>query len=365
MDWTTRQGAAHRVRRWVSLTAAPHARFAVPRSRSVPGIVRSMSSYVQPFTDMPNFEQVETQCCATYEQCVACCMGPRQEARRAEVMKAAAAKKTFAKAVHDHDVFEFCRATCRTSSKSTVHGNEYLSPMRFCLSPDTVASKLPSSVTPVAGEQGHSCVQTCESHSKTCDTRFFATINDCEHLKSAFPPCASSEKCTVGLPERAATQCSPACQRRWLMCVSRAAEGCRPTRGTTSRPLLRQPRTRSSSASASSIPKTPTSTATVLAPPAPRPLRARCRRRARPPLRSPAERELAGCCERRRVAPGYAAPLPVPRSMTAGSGRRAGGRRGARGLWVRAGGHAQRGGAGRGGARSGARCGGGAGPRGD
>lgn len=43
-------------------------------------------------------------------------------------MKSVASKKTFAKAVGSNDAFEFCRATCRTSSKSTVHGNEYTPP---------------------------------------------------------------------------------------------------------------------------------------------------------------------------------------------------------------------------------------------
>jgi len=143
--------------------------------------------------------EAETFCCPVYEHCVACCMGPSQATHRAEAMKSVASKKTFAKAVGSNDAFEFCRATCRTSSKSTVHGNEYLSPTRFCLSPFTIATKLPPSVSAVPGDQGLSCTQVCKAQKKRCDARFFAAINNCDHLKAAFAPCATPDRCVTNM----------------------------------------------------------------------------------------------------------------------------------------------------------------------
>eukprot|EP00960_Hanusia_phi_P068033 766752-Hanusia_phi.AAC.4 len=95
-------------------------------------------------------------------------------------------KKTFANAMKRKDAFEFCRASCRTSSKSTVHGNAYISEKRFCLSPSILSQKLPADVTvsllaPASrvtswqitiGKQGESCADVCRNVGKGCDARY-------------------------------------------------------------------------------------------------------------------------------------------------------------------------------------------------
>jgi hypothetical protein len=50
-----------------------------------------------------------TKCCEVYENCVGCCMKPENESERRAAMAGARNKRTFAKAVADNDVFEFCR----------------------------------------------------------------------------------------------------------------------------------------------------------------------------------------------------------------------------------------------------------------
>ena len=80
------------------------------------------------------------------------------------------------------------RASCRTSSMSTVHGNAYISEKKHCLSPFPVAAgKMPADVDTVAGAQGESCDAVCAKKGWHCDGRFISSINNCDILTKHFP----------------------------------------------------------------------------------------------------------------------------------------------------------------------------------
>ena len=64
----------------------------------------------------------DISCCTVYEHCVGCCLKPSNDGQRKAAMAAARHKKTFEKAVAAGDDFEFCRASCRTSSMSIARG---------------------------------------------------------------------------------------------------------------------------------------------------------------------------------------------------------------------------------------------------
>jgi hypothetical protein len=174
-------------------------------------------------------------------------MKPENEVERQEAMQAAKSKKTFQKVVAANDAFEFCRyvpsapcawrkptatggqilfaqrlftpflppdarsdtcpapppcspltlpvylpwhhrASCRTSSMSTVHGNAYISEKKHCLSPFPVAAgKMPADVDTVVGAQGESCDAVCAKKGWHCDGRFISSINNCDILTKHFP----------------------------------------------------------------------------------------------------------------------------------------------------------------------------------
>ncbi|EKX46586.1 hypothetical protein GUITHDRAFT_107373 [Guillardia theta CCMP2712] len=138
--------------------------------------------------------EAETKCCDHYENCVSCCLNPSNDELRNTAMAASRDKKTFADAVKRKDSFEFCRASCRTSSKSTVHGNAYISEKRFCLSPSILSNTLPADVAVTVGKQGESCAEVCSSVGKRCDTRYITSINTCEVLQKNFPCKNTCEK---------------------------------------------------------------------------------------------------------------------------------------------------------------------------
>jgi len=131
-----------------------------------------------------------TMCCTSYEMCVSCCLGPQQEELRKQAMEVYREKLTYKASVEGNNVFEFCRASCRTSSKSTVHGNAYMSTSRFCVSPAPLSSKSikpPADLQVVAGDQGASCDQVCAARKASCDARFIPFINNCGALQDKFP----------------------------------------------------------------------------------------------------------------------------------------------------------------------------------
>eukprot|EP00127_Corallochytrium_limacisporum_P001232 Clim_evm2s47 gene=Clim_evmTU2s47 len=70
----------------------------------------------------------DSMCCGEYESCVACCM-------RYSNVEIGGYIRHAQKVVYllTTDKFDFCRARCRTSSKSVHHENTYIDPnRRFC-----------------------------------------------------------------------------------------------------------------------------------------------------------------------------------------------------------------------------------------
>lgn len=130
----------------------------------------------------------DINCCTVYEHCVGCCLKPSNDGQRKAAMAAARHKKTFEKAVAAGDDFEFCRASCRTSSMSTVHGNAFVTDHKYCLSPVPVKlAKLPTEIETLVAAQGDSCDTACAKKDMHCDARFIASINNCEMLAKHFP----------------------------------------------------------------------------------------------------------------------------------------------------------------------------------
>ena len=80
------------------------------------------------------------------------------------------------------------RASCRTSSMSTVHGNAYITDKKYCLSPVPIkTAKMPADVETVKGAQGESCDTVCANKGWHCDARFISAINNCDVLTKHFP----------------------------------------------------------------------------------------------------------------------------------------------------------------------------------
>lgn len=133
-----------------------------------------------------------SNCCDTFEYCVSCCISPTNSQELHAAMTAASGMKSFQQAVKENDSFEFCRQACRTSSKSTIHGNAYSSPNKYCTAPVRLPRKLPDDATVVAGQQGLACSAVCENTGKVCSPEFLASVNNCDLLKKHFP-CSSCE----------------------------------------------------------------------------------------------------------------------------------------------------------------------------
>lgn len=68
-------------------------------------------------------------CCRVYENCVSCCMDP---AIRDSVEAVFEKKKSEPLYKRVKSVFEFCSTRCRTSSKSVINENKYLSSDKHC-----------------------------------------------------------------------------------------------------------------------------------------------------------------------------------------------------------------------------------------
>jgi hypothetical protein len=86
-----------------------------------------------------------TQCCDEYEPCVVCCLEAATRTLHSPTLHSPPHMDSDRPAVHPRgssspsprrrrnvEAFEACTATCRTSSKSLLHGNEFLSPFVHC-----------------------------------------------------------------------------------------------------------------------------------------------------------------------------------------------------------------------------------------
>ena len=161
---------------------------------------------------------VENECCEEYEHCVSCCQAPQhsnasvlqavfrgpdrrgalcsagffasrgagtacmQESGMGAVALQPAQPRDERRRVwrrrpetgHWGSVFEYCRGKCRTSSKSTVHENAYLSPLHHCFSASGAAppARSPHAARPCAACHlfcGHGSVRaSLEGHRRAC-----------------------------------------------------------------------------------------------------------------------------------------------------------------------------------------------------
>ena len=91
--------------------------------------------------------------------------------------------------------FEYCRAVCRTTSRSTDHENAFIDTRRYCFSPGgrphlpiPPARPLDPGATTklLVGDKGTSCDDTCRKQSLECNPKRFVSINNCNALRNAF-----------------------------------------------------------------------------------------------------------------------------------------------------------------------------------
>lgn len=72
-------------------------------------------------------------CCAAFEACVACCLGPRGSGAR-EAVALGTANFALRRAA-ERSTFAFCVYKCRSSSAAVVTENSYRSDVRYCFGP--------------------------------------------------------------------------------------------------------------------------------------------------------------------------------------------------------------------------------------
>jgi hypothetical protein len=134
------------------------------------------------------------------------------------------------------NAFDFCKAKCRTNSKSTVHENAYKSRQHFCYGDEpgsgavdagaSVAGKVAmGSVDVQTGEAGESCDQVCRRHSKACAPSGFDLINECSRMKQAFPVRAPAERDGCSLRGVCAPAERDGCSLRGV-CAPAERDGC-------------------------------------------------------------------------------------------------------------------------------------------
>ena len=133
-------------------------------------------------------------CCSSYEHCVSCCMAPRHAP--AERMKEVYIGLFKPDTGHWSNEFTYCKAACRTTSRSTEHENAFIGERRFCFSED----RRPRETDPVTfetmdtfiakGSPDVSCTDVCTQQKSTCvsgDEDMQAKINTCDELRQYFP----------------------------------------------------------------------------------------------------------------------------------------------------------------------------------
>ncbi|CAL5226902.1 g9775 [Coccomyxa viridis] len=166
----------------------------------------------------------EDQCCENYEHCVACCQDPKN----------APADLTTAYRGPDRpetgtwaDVFAYCQDRCRTSSKSTVHENAYLSPSHHCYSksgkpmtPAPPTPEVPTFISVVQGSAGQSCTALCQGVGRRCAQEHLAALNNCNILRQHFPCEAGCEPEPSATDAPAYVEASAPKQQRPTMCLT-------------------------------------------------------------------------------------------------------------------------------------------------
>lgn len=138
-------------------------------------------------------------CCAEYEMCVSCCLQPSNNPETQLAISPRGANKP--ETGYFSTTFDYCRAKCRTNSKSTVHENAYKSEQHHCFStadtPKEVKSTSAGANTPtktkripnykvVLGNQGEACDKACERAGSRCVASLLGAVNNCDTMKEHF-----------------------------------------------------------------------------------------------------------------------------------------------------------------------------------
>jgi len=129
-------------------------------------------------------------CCASYENCVSCCMYPKNEAmkRMADTFIGLNKPETG----KWQNSFDFCTGQCRTTSRSTENENAYIGDRHFCFShslrprDDTPVEFDSSDVFVQVGKPGESCQDACHSQDSVCLQEEMFRVNKCDEMRAAF-----------------------------------------------------------------------------------------------------------------------------------------------------------------------------------
>jgi len=71
-------------------------------------------------------------CCSVYEFCVSCCMDPAKQDLRNDILESVDTKNREFEDPTMLSAFDYCRAICRTSSKSIHSHNQYRNDDKYC-----------------------------------------------------------------------------------------------------------------------------------------------------------------------------------------------------------------------------------------
>jgi len=127
-------------------------------------------------------------CCREFEHCVSFCIGPSNKG----TLKAG-------------DVWDQCLDRCRTSSRSILNGNRYLSDLKHCyldVDPPMYQAGGGNDVTIVGAERANeSCDAVCQAKGMTCSQSGFLRLNHCNMLQKHMP--CSTCKSSVGAEQPA------------------------------------------------------------------------------------------------------------------------------------------------------------------
>jgi hypothetical protein len=133
----------------------------------------------------------DDQCCSQYENCVSCCLKPENEPGKH--MHSVYRGRNKPETGHWSTPFQYCQAVCRTTARSTAHENAFILDRKHCFSklgrpnvPVPPAPPLPTGVSLVTGGPGQSCDAACVGKQMACVASAFASINDCNSLRSKF-----------------------------------------------------------------------------------------------------------------------------------------------------------------------------------
>jgi len=120
--------------------------------------------------------RVDIGCCLEFEQCVSCCLSKIKPQISGQ---------------YSHEDFDACMHTCRTSSRSIKHGNEYKRALKHCYTNEDKLSinslNFSSSKTITSGGPGVSCETACARLSMVCIDEYLSHVNNCPTLEKNFP----------------------------------------------------------------------------------------------------------------------------------------------------------------------------------